>query len=43
MTMKQYNDAILSENSMPIEILRAILIKQPLKRDFKTNWRFYGK
>ncbi len=43
MTMKQFNDAILRENSMPIEMLRAILIKQPLKKDFTTNWRFYGK
>jgi hypothetical protein len=43
MTIKQYNDAILRENGMPIEMLRAILIKQPLKRDFKTTWRFYGK
>lgn len=43
MTMKQYNDAILHENSMPVEMLRAILINQPLKRDFKTSWRFYGK
>ncbi|HSC39568.1 MAG TPA: DUF885 family protein, partial [Chitinophagaceae bacterium] len=43
MTYRQYHDAILQENSMPIEMLRAILINQPLKRDFKTNWRFYGK
>lgn len=43
MPVKQFNDAILRENSMPIEMLRAILIKQPLKKDFKTNWRFYGK
>ena len=43
MTYKQYHDAILHENGMPIEMLRAILTNQPLKRDFKTNWRFYGK
>ncbi|MEO8173132.1 MAG: DUF885 family protein [Sediminibacterium sp.] len=41
MTMKQYNDAIYSEGSMPIELLRAIIINQPIKKDFKTNWRFY--
>ena len=41
MTLKQYNDAIYSEGSMPIELLRAIITNQPLKRDFKTNWRFY--
>jgi hypothetical protein len=41
MTLKQYNDAIYSEGSMPIELLRAILTNQPIKRDFKTGWRFY--
>lgn len=41
MTMKQYNDAIYSEGSMPIELLRAIITNQPIKRDFKTGWRFY--
>lgn len=43
MTYAQYHDAILHENSMPIEMLRAILTNQPVKRDFKTNWRFYNK
>jgi len=43
MTYKQYHDAILHENGMPIEMLRAILTNQPLKKDFKTNWRFYTK
>lgn len=43
MTYKQYHDAILRENAMPIEMVRALLINQPLKRDFKTNWRFYTK
>jgi len=40
MTYKQYHDAIFRENALPIEMLRAILIDQPLKRDFKTSWRF---
>ena len=43
MTYKQYHDAILKENSMPIEMLRAILTNQPLTRDHKTTWRFYDK
>lgn len=42
MTLKQYNDAIYSEGSMPIELLRAILTNQSISRDFKTNWRFYN-
>jgi hypothetical protein len=41
MTLKQYNDAIYSEGSMSIELLRAIITNQPIKRDFKTVWRFY--
>lgn len=38
---KQFHDAILQENSMPVEMIRAILNSQPLPKDFKTNWRFY--
>ncbi|WP_244939620.1 DUF885 family protein [Arcticibacter tournemirensis] len=41
MTDKQFNDAVMKENGMPVEMLRAILINQPLKRDFITSWRFY--
>jgi hypothetical protein len=43
MTYKQYHDAIFQENSMPIEMLRAIITNQNVSRDFKTNWRFYDK
>ncbi len=43
MTYMQFHDAILHENSLPIEMLRAILTDQPLDRDFKTTWRFYDK
>ncbi len=41
MELKTFNDAILRENNMPIEMVRAILTRQPLKRDFVTSWRFY--
>ncbi|WP_282456257.1 DUF885 family protein [Chitinophaga sedimenti] len=41
MTIKQYHDAVLHENGLPVEMVRAILTNQPLKKDFKTNWRFY--
>ena len=41
MTYRQYHDAILHENSIPIEMLRAILTNQPLTRDFTSNWKFY--
>jgi uncharacterized protein (DUF885 family) len=41
MTVKQFHDAFLQQNSMPIEMLRNILTNQPLKEDYQTNWRFY--
>jgi uncharacterized protein (DUF885 family) len=41
MTYKQYHDAILHLNAMPVEMIRAILEKQPLDKDFTTKWRFY--
>lgn len=41
MSLKQYNDAIYSEGSIPIELLRAILTNKKIKRDFKSIWRFY--
>jgi len=41
MSYKQFHDAVLQENNMPVEMVRAILTKQNLKRDFTTNWRFY--
>ena len=43
MTFKQFHDAIISLNAMPVEMVRAILTNQPLKEDFKTSWRFYSE
>ena len=43
MTPKQYHDAILKENSMPIEMLRAILTNQTIGRDYSPSWKFYTK
>ncbi len=42
-TYKQYHDAVLQENSMPVEMVRAILTNQPLTKDFRTSWKFYKK
>ncbi len=42
MTNRQFNDALLHENRIPIEMIRAVLTNQKLTRDYKTNWRFYG-
>jgi hypothetical protein len=43
MNDREFHDAILHENSMPIEILRADLEKLKLTKDYKTSWRFYGE
>ena len=43
MTDKEFADAVLHENSMSIEMLRADLERQKLTKDFKTSWKFYGE
>lgn len=43
MTNREFHDAILHENSMPIELLRADLENQKLSPDFQTSWKFYGE
>lgn len=40
MTDRQYNDAILQENMMPIPVLRALLTGEKLTPDWKPHWRF---
>lgn len=42
MTERQFHDAILHENAMPIEMLRADLENLKLTRDYTTNWTYYG-
>jgi len=42
MTNRQFHDAILKENYIPIEMMRADLMNLPLTRDYKSNWRFAG-
>lgn len=41
MTNRQFHDAILQENAIPIEMIRASLTGTKLTRDFKPSWRFY--
>ncbi|MEP7337697.1 MAG: DUF885 family protein [Acidobacteriota bacterium] len=43
MTNRAFHDAILKENRIPIEMVRATLTKQKLTRDYKTTWKFYGE
>jgi len=41
MTFKEFHDRIIRLNSMPVEMIRAIMTKQDLKQNFRTKWRFY--
>jgi hypothetical protein len=41
MTNRQFHDAVLRENRIPVEMIRASLTKQRLSRDFTTQWKFY--
>lgn len=42
MTDRQFHDAVLKENRIPVEMLRAGLTNQKLTRDYQTSWKFYG-
>jgi uncharacterized protein (DUF885 family) len=42
MSNRQFHDAVLKENRVPIELIRAALTNQKLTRDFTTTWKFYG-
>jgi uncharacterized protein (DUF885 family) len=41
MTEKSFHDAILRENAIPIEMIRASFGGEALTRDFKATWKFY--
>jgi uncharacterized protein (DUF885 family) len=41
MTYKQYHDAVMHENMMPIAMLRVILTNRPVSKEYKAEWRFY--
>ncbi len=41
MTMREYHDRVLRLANIPVEMVRASLIGQPLTRDFRSTWRFY--
>ncbi len=42
MTDRQFHDAVLHEGPIPVEMVRAILTKQKLARDFQPSWRYYN-
>ncbi len=43
MSYKEFHDAVMRENSMPVEMVRAMLMETELDKDFKTQWKFYNK
>jgi uncharacterized protein (DUF885 family) len=42
MTTKAFHDAVLQSGNLPVELVRASLVKQPPRSDFKSSWRFAG-
>jgi len=43
MSYKDFHDAFIQQNAMPIEMDRAILENLPLAKDYKAGWKFYEK
>jgi len=43
MTNREFHDAILKGGCMPVEMVRAMLTKQPLTRDYAPQWKFAGE
>lgn len=42
MSYTEFHELVMKENLIPIEMVRATLTGQPLKRDFTSQWRFYN-
>jgi dipeptidyl aminopeptidase/acylaminoacyl peptidase len=42
LTDRAFHDAILKENAIPIEMVRALLTNQALTSDHTPSWKFYG-
>lgn len=40
MSESQFNDAVLAENAIPVELIRAELLALPLTRDTQSTWKF---
>jgi hypothetical protein len=43
MTNRQFHDAVLKLNSMPVEMIRASLLEEKLPRDYTAHWKFYDE
>lgn len=42
LTDRAFHDAIIQGNGMPVEMVRALLTRAPLTRDYVTQWKFAG-
>jgi hypothetical protein len=38
---KDFHDAILHTSTIPVELIRVLLLDEPIDPDYKTHWRFY--
>ncbi|RQO78046.1 DUF885 domain-containing protein [Pedobacter sp. KBW01] len=43
MSFKAFHDAVIKQNLIPVELIRATLTNQNLNRDFTTSWHFYDQ
>jgi hypothetical protein len=41
LSQKEYHDTILHTGGLPIEMVKALIMKDKLSRDFKAEWKFY--
>lgn len=42
LTLRAFHDAVIRQNRIPIELIRAALTNQRLSRDYNSQWRFAG-
>lgn len=40
MTDRQFHDAVMRLNSLPVELVRASILNLPLTREYRTQWKF---
>jgi len=43
MSDREFHDAVLRQNSIPVEMIRAALTDAPLSRDYRASWKFAGE
>ena len=41
MTDREFHDAVLKENAIPVELIRLSILGLPAPRDYRASWRFY--